>query len=812
MNPLQSLAFALAGWLLTASNGFGDDSVTIPTIHNPNIAKITLFAQDPDIVTPTGIAVAPDGRVFVQENHTHKRARNYGGPATDRILIFEDSDGDGNVDRRSVFYEGLEFSTDLLFAADGSLYATTRWDVLRFPNAANLEKATAPPELVIHCDTESDYPHDGVGGLAIDPGDPMWLYFGFGENIGKDYTFVGTDGTRISGGAEGGSTYRCRLDGSELERLSTGHWNAFGMTFDLAGNLFSTDNDPSGNPPNRLLHIVKGADFGYERRYGRSGRHPLVTWTGEFPGTLGMVTGLGEASCGIIPFGSNQLLVASWADNRVYLHSLEPRGSSFSAPRELFLSGTTSFRPVHFSYNYDASVLYFSDWVKGDYAVHGKGRIWRVELKKPIDLAPGPRQKKSVMTHQEAFRNLGDSDPYVRTEAGGIIAQDPRENWKAIENPIARAHFAVALRRSSNPEALVHIADLLDDPDEQVCFVAVKWISDDKITEHKAQLLEQLNRTTLSRKLMFAILAAQQRLDGTKLSDQPTSKQLVPILEDQQKPALLRALALSLISTDDIELDKLRSFALNDSTELRLEAVRSLRDFGNPKSLEILASIAKSAAQSDQIRAEAIVGLAAFPEAHQTLLESLSRDHSSFVAEEALRALSAGGLGKRSLSPKPNNQDPVQWQAMLDELPGKGNPDTGRRLFFNPRLATCSSCHQMEGRGRRVGPDLSTINRQTGIDATWLLTHILNPNETVAPHYLPWQVTTKDGSQTMGFVLRKAGAQEVYIGIDGNEFTVPKAQITHSEELPFSIMPPGLLLPLQPTEIRDLIAYLLEKR
>jgi hypothetical protein len=220
MNPLQSLTIALAGWLLTASSGFGDDSVTIPTIHHPNIAKITLFAQDPDIVTPTGIAVAPDGRVFVQENHTHKRARNYGGPATDRILIFEDSDGDGNVDRRSVFYEGLEFSTDLLFAADGSLYATTRWDVLRFPNAANLEKATAPPELVIHCDTESDYPHDGVGGLAIDPGDPMWLYFGFGENIGKDYTFVGTDGTRISGGAEGGSTYRCRLDGSELERLS----------------------------------------------------------------------------------------------------------------------------------------------------------------------------------------------------------------------------------------------------------------------------------------------------------------------------------------------------------------------------------------------------------------------------------------------------------------------------------------------------------------------------------------------------------------------------------------------------------------
>ena len=34
----------------------------------------------------------------------------------------------------------------------------------------------------------------------------------FGENLGVDYTFVGTDGVRISGGGEGGSTYRCRVD------------------------------------------------------------------------------------------------------------------------------------------------------------------------------------------------------------------------------------------------------------------------------------------------------------------------------------------------------------------------------------------------------------------------------------------------------------------------------------------------------------------------------------------------------------------------------------------------------------------------
>ena len=88
-------------------------------IHHPNIQSISLFAENPDIVTPVGIAVAPDGRVFVQENHTHQRPTGYEGPETDRILVFEDTDGDGVSDKRSVFYEGHVFSTDLLFGPDG---------------------------------------------------------------------------------------------------------------------------------------------------------------------------------------------------------------------------------------------------------------------------------------------------------------------------------------------------------------------------------------------------------------------------------------------------------------------------------------------------------------------------------------------------------------------------------------------------------------------------------------------------------------------------------------------------------------------
>ncbi len=288
-----------------------------PNVHHPNIKGVTLFAQNPGIVTPIGIAVAPDGRVFVQENHTHKRNSDYVGPKTDRILVFEDKDKDGIADDRSVFYEGHTFSTDLLFGPDGHLYVSTRWFIGRFRDASKRTKAEGEPEKLIICETDGDYPHNGVGGLAIDPANPEWLAFGFGENLGADYTFVGSDGVKLSGGAEGGSTYRCRTDGSKLTRQSTGHWNAFGMAYDLAGNLFSTDNDPNAIPPNRLLPIVPGADFGFEYRYGRSGLHPLVCWYGENPGTLGMIGALGEAACGLISHGPGKLLSASWTDNRV---------------------------------------------------------------------------------------------------------------------------------------------------------------------------------------------------------------------------------------------------------------------------------------------------------------------------------------------------------------------------------------------------------------------------------------------------------------------------------------------------------------
>ncbi|MEM7145865.1 MAG: PVC-type heme-binding CxxCH protein [Verrucomicrobiota bacterium] len=782
------------------------------TAADPNI-KITLFAEHPDVVTPTGVAVDPSGRVFIAENNTHHRPDDYPGHPTDRILIFEDTTGDGKADKQTLFNDDLSLTTDLIFDDAGNLYVSTRSQIYRFDNAANQRESKSGGTLIVDMVTENEYPHNGISGLSFSPDGK--LHFGLGENHGSDYAFTGTD---LSGSDEGGATFRCNLDGSGLEQLSTGHWNAFGTAFDLNGNFFATENDPSSSPPNRLLHIVPGADFGYEYRYGRSGLHPLVCWFGEHPGTLGMVAGTGEAACGIIPFGPNKLLVASWADHRVDLFDLTQKGASFDATRTPFITGPNDFRPVHMAYTPDHKTLYLTDWVSASYPVHGQGRVWKIDFPEPIDLTPVPPDPAPELSFEEHLTNLASDDPYVATAAINALKDHPEKLLAVTVDTLpeprarARARLAVALKRSKDPAAQKIIPSLLKSNSPKVRFAAIKWIADEKLTPLRSQLEDQLKRPDLSVDMFLATMAALQTLDGEKPTDVPRPDKLLAIVDDETKSPEVRALSLRLIPPHypKLNLDRLRSYLHADDPALQLEAIRTLQAHPDEGRELILSRIAGDKERPPLLRAEAILGLATAGDGPVQLLTILYHHEDPVIAAEAQRALIGVGGNTRALDQKPPFTDTDAWEKLINDVPGEPDLENGRRIFFNPKIGTCSRCHQMEGRGTRVGPDLTTIS-ESG-DQRWLLSQLLNPNADLAPQFMPWRIVTKDGASHIGLPLRKGGTREAYLGADGKEFALNKTDIVEHEELSMSLMPAGLLSPLSPEEIRDLFAYILEPK
>ena len=458
------LCLALSVWLFAGLSLQAQDS--LPKVMDARL-KIELFAEHPQIVTPTGLDVDSAGRVWAIESNTHFPPEGYTGHKSDRLLVMKDANGDGRADDITVFADGFVhamsvavrpawFPTEEKKNEQGnyvvpvfSVYVATRREIVLLHDDDGDLKSDRK-EVLVSLDTPGNYPHNGLAGIAFDA--TGWMFFGFGENLGADYKIKGSDGTTLSGGAEGGNIYRCRLDGSQLSRWATGFWNPHASCVDAYGRLFSVDNDADSRPPCRLLHIIPGGDYGYRFRNGRKGLHPFTSWNGEIPGTLPMVAGTGEAPSGIVAYESNgfpaeylgNLFVGSWGDHRIDRFQLVPEGASFKSLAEPLVVGTQDFRPVGLAIAPDGS-LFCTDWVSREYKLHGKGRLWRISAvasptKTPDDV-DGP--KNSFL--QVRYSQLASPVLAVRRSAAEWLSQHS-QGLELLALQVADSHKPIKSR------------------------------------------------------------------------------------------------------------------------------------------------------------------------------------------------------------------------------------------------------------------------------------------------------------------------------------------------------------------------------
>lgn len=843
-----------------------------PKCPDPSL-EVTLFAAEPMIQQPIGCAFDPQGRLLVIESHTHFRPKGWTGPEHDQIVRLTDTDGDGRADKREVFFDQTDMTMDIaLHPQDSTIYLSTRNEILRLSDEDGDGKPEKVERKVVWMESEGRYPHNGLSGLAFDAkGD---LYFGMGENLGAAYTLTGSDGSSESDEGEGGNVWHVTKNGGRLKRIATGFWNPFGVCVDPWGNVFATDNDPDASPPCRLHHIILGGDYGYQFRYGRTGLHPFISWNGKRLGTLPMLAGTGEAPCDVIFYTgaahpeyrglpqpwAGSLLVASWVDHRIESHRLKPDKGSFISVMKPLITGGTDFKPVAMAVAADGS-LFITDWVKRDYELHGKGRVWCVRARQPqlveSDLAkPYPEDAMMELreritngpspTSDEALLWLANEHPHIQASAIERLAKEPvltRElGFQTLPEASQRAGVLIATRRALKREGL-SLSNLdpgcsglllksLQDADPRVVLVALHWISDERVRHFKRVVEDRLNAHDVTPDLFYAALTTLTRLDSEKTSEEDLVKRLKAILTDPATPIKRAKLAVQALPGVDrfltpAEVHAIIHKAETDTATWLTHLLGLMRD---PARQPLLRGLYTDPKQSAAVRSAALTHLDLTLADAELVLDALNSTDSG-IRRAALTAYAAGAAPasvKAALpdfksqelkakvqrlkgeayfdSKRPALNDIAGWKKHLANLPESPDVEHGREVFLSARMGGCAACHQMEGLGNPAGPDLSSIRESRATD--YALTSLLQPNANVAPQFESFTITTTDGQTRTAFQLHERGGTHTYIDLSGKTFEVKIEDIVNRSRLPVSIMPDGIVTRLTDAEVRDLLAYL----
>jgi putative membrane-bound dehydrogenase-like protein len=772
---------------------------------------VELVAQEPDVCTPTAIAADAQGRVWVLQNNSHFRPKNYDGPPTDRVLILDDFAPDGRARKITTYADGFMDGMSLLLLPDGDLILSTRAETIRFHDKDGDGRADERRTL-LKLTTEDKYPHDGLTGIALGP--DGYVYLGFGENHGQPWTLTGTDGATVSGADEGG-VFRCDPEGRQLAYWALGVWNLFGLAFDPTGRLFALDNDPGAGSFCRLLHIVKGGDYGYRYRY-KTMDHVFNSWEGRWPGSLPPVCLSGEAPTGLLWLGDS-LLGCTWNDFGVQRFRLDPRGASFGSQPDWIVRGDHRFRPPGLAKAPDGSLV-VSDWADAAYELHGKGRVWRIRGYKPnsTPLAPNAdEQKLSAILAGQAkpsamAAQLGSSDPFLRlaaVEALAPVLDQLLDNAGLEFDPAVRLGVLLTAKHSTSPQRLSRLADWLKDSDPAIRRAAIQWVADERLQDYAARLDSALEGK-VTRVVFDAYVAALDHLAASAVAGKPDPfaryAQVLRLALDEKRDAELRALALRLLPTEHpgLTVEKLRAL-IASAAPVRTEAVRILATRHDPVAQAELRALAPT-------NADAIAGLAlSAPDSEDTraVLRQLLTGSDIALAREALRSLGFAATAEDIAKLKP--EPPSAGVSAATVLAATGDPIAGRRLFFHPNGPGCFNCHQIEGRGRAIGPELTHLR----FTPEQILTAIREPSKDIAPIYLTWHVKTRDGSEGAGIdIFRNNTAQFVLIDANAKTTTYKYVDVIERTALPISLMPPALLDRFSVREAADLLAYLRESR
>jgi putative membrane-bound dehydrogenase-like protein len=491
--------------------------------------KATVFAAEPDVQNPIAMAWDARGRLWVAENYTYaETARKFDLNLRDRILIFEDRDGDGRFATRKVFTDELQMLSSIEVGL-GGVWAMCPPQLLFIPDRNHDGVPDGAPEVVLDGFTVSqDLHHTFANGLRFGP--DGWLYGRCGASSPGE---IGRPGAPAEQRVPlRGTLWRYHPHRKVVEVLSSGTTNPWGHDWNEHGELFFI-NTVNGH----LWHDFAGAHFARPHTidpnphvYSLIDQHAdhwhfdtNGEWQASRDGKANSFGG-GHAHVGMMIYlGDNwprefrgHLFTCNLHGLRVNQEILERNGSGYVGRHghDFFISPDTWFRGMDLTYGPDGGV-FVADWSDTgechDYTgVHRtSGRIFKITFGNPRPAKVGDLAKASVSelvklhTHaNEWFVRQARLELTARAEAGRGLDNAPEQLRALFEQ---RKDVVLQLRALWSLYTIGALDERflrtqLHHPNEHVRTWAIRlctdtWPLDTVMSQRPAAVFEGQNRT-----------------------------------------------------------------------------------------------------------------------------------------------------------------------------------------------------------------------------------------------------------------------------------------------------------------------------
>jgi len=490
----------------------GQEAIAQMTVHSG--MQVNLFADEkrfPNLVNPVQMAWDTRGRLWVAvwPNYPERTPTSKVG---DKLLIYEDTNGDGKADKETVFMDDLNCPTGFQFYKDGILLMQAP-DLWWIRDTNNDSKADTKERILMGMDSADS--HHTANAICLDPGGSIYLSDGV---FHRTQVETGEGALRNTDGA----IYRFEPRTHQFETyVAYGFANPHGRVFDGWGNDFITDATGNANyfgPAFSGRIDYPNKHSGMKEFWNRPSR--------PCPGT-GILTSRHFPE----EFQGNFLNLNVISFQGVFRVKVSEDGSGLKGEtlENLISSTDPNFRPICISTGPDGAI-YFADWhqsiighmqhhLRDPNRGHQYGRVYRITYKGRPLMKPAKIEGQSIaalldllkepenQTRELAKIELGKRDTTkviagVRQWAAGLDAKDPNyehhmmealwvHQWhnvvdverltRMLNSPEANARAAagrvLCYWRDRVPNALAHFAKLAEDESPRVRLEAVRGAS-----------------------------------------------------------------------------------------------------------------------------------------------------------------------------------------------------------------------------------------------------------------------------------------------------------------------------------------------